>query len=32
MIGSMQKIAFQASVLTQQDSGGDVETMTTVYE
>lgn len=32
MIGRMQKIAFQASTLTQQDSGGDVETMTTVYE
>lgn len=32
MIGRMQKIAFQASVLTEQDSGGNVETMTTVYE
>lgn len=32
MIGKMQKIAFQSSVLTAQDSGGGVETMTTVYE
>lgn len=32
MIGKMQKIAFQSSVLTGQDSGGGVETMTTVYE
>lgn len=32
MIGRMQKIAFQASVLTEQDSGGNVETMSTVYE
>lgn len=32
MIGRMQKIAFQSSVLTGQDSGGNVETMTTVYE
>lgn len=32
MIGRMQKISFQASVLTEQDSGGNVETMTTVYE
>lgn len=30
MIG--QKIAFQSSVPTAQDSGGSVETMTTVYE
>ena len=32
MIGKMQKIAFQSSVLTPQDSGGNVETMTTVYQ
>lgn len=32
MIGRMQKIAFQASTLTAQDSGGGVETMNTVYE
>jgi SPP1 family predicted phage head-tail adaptor len=32
MIGSNQKIAFQQSVLTAQDTGGNVETMQTIYE
>jgi head-tail adaptor len=32
MIGSNQKIAFQQSVLTAQDSGGNVETMQTIHE
>ena len=32
MTGRMQKIAFQQSTLTGQDSGGAVETMTTIYE
>lgn len=31
MIGKMQKITFQSSVLTQQASGGAVETMTNAY-
>lgn len=32
MIGRMQKIAFQSSVLATQTTGGGLETMTTVYQ